>query len=449
MRMTQCFLKSTLVGAVACLALAAHSQGVTAPSPAVPPASIRQADFIVAVVNSEPITNHEVQSRIARIQQQASQQGGRPPPRDELARQVLDRLIVERAQIQLAREVGVRVDDAAIDLAEQNVARQNRVDTAELRLRLKRDGIPVAQFRGEIRDQILLSRLREREVDAKVKVSDVEAEQFLREQELASTSAPTEINLAQILVSVREDATPEQVAARKVRAEEVLKRARAGEDFAALAIAFSDAPERAGGGELGLRSPDRYPSLFVDTVVPLRTGGISELVRSGAGWHILKVLEKRQSGIAGMSVTQNHARHILLRLGPQLTEADARERLTDMKRRIESGQADFASLARASSQDGSAPQGGDLGWSNPGQFVPEFEEALDGMRPGDLSDPLVSRFGVHLIQLIERRQYALNPREQREMARGLVREKKVEEAYVDWLQDVRARAYVELREPPQ
>ncbi len=450
MRITQGFLRSTLAGVLVCTGIAAHAQNrapAAASSPS--PAPSRQADFIVAVVNSEPITNHDVQSRIERIAQQASQQGARLPPRDEMAKQVLDRLILERAQLQLAKENGLRADEAAIDLAEQNVARQNKVDVAELRRRLARDGVPLAQFRGEIRDQILVSRLRERELDARVKVSDVDVEQFLREQASAPDTQPTELNLAQILVTVPEDATPEQAAAREARAREVLRRLRAGEDFATLARSFSDAAERDAGGELGLRSVDRYPTLFLDAVAPLAVGAVSEPVRSGAGWHILKVLDKRTAGAAMMTVPQSHARHILLRLGPQLDEATARERLADMKRRIESGQADFAALARASSQDGSAAEGGDLGWSNTGQFVPEFEEVVDSLRPGQISDPLLSRFGMHLIQLIERRQYTLTPREQREMARGLVRERKLEEAYTSWIQDVRARAYVELREPPQ
>ncbi|KQP21562.1 peptidylprolyl isomerase [Pseudorhodoferax sp. Leaf267] len=419
----------------------AHAQGAAS-------SAARQSDFIVAVVNSEPITNQEVQRRIVRVTQQIQQQGGRVPPQAELARQVLESLIVERAQLQLARELGIRADEASIDQGEQNVARQNQVDVAELRRRLARDGMTPAQFRNEIRDQILLTRVRDRELESRVKVSDADVEQYLREHATAPSAAPSELNLAQVLVAVPENATPQQVAERQARAQDVLRRARAGEDFAALARAYSDAPEASAGGALGLRTADRYPDLFLEATAAVPTGGISEPVRSGAGFHVLKVIEKRQAGPA-QTIAQQHARHILLRVGPQLTEAAARERLATMKRRIEAGQADFAALARASSQDGSAAEGGDLGWSSPGQFVPEFEDVLDSLQPGQLSDPLVSRFGVHLIQLIERRQYKLSPREQREMARSMVRESRMDEAYRSWLQEVRARAYVEMRDAPQ
>lgn len=416
--------------------------------PAQAQGAARASDFIVAVVNSEPITNLEVQRRIARMAQQLRQQGGRMPTQAELSRQALESLVVERAQLQQAREAGLKVDEAAINLAEQNVARQNSIDVPELRRRIERDGMTSTQFRNELRDQILMSRLRDRELDSRVRVSDAEVEQYLREQTDAAPAAPSEINLAQVLVAVPENATPQQVAERLARAQDLEKRARAGEDFAALARSFSDGTDAAAGGEMGLRSPDRYPELFLQATAQLPAGGITAPVRSGAGFHILKVVEKRQGGML-QSITQQHARHILLRIDAQQTEANARERLATMRRRIEAGQADFAALAQASSQDGSAVQGGDLGWSNPGQFVPEFEEVLDALRPGEISEPIVSRFGVHLIQLLERRQYQLNPREQREVARNMVRERKMDEAYRSWLQELRGRAYVELRQAPQ
>ncbi|RCW66658.1 peptidylprolyl isomerase [Pseudorhodoferax soli] len=416
--------------------------------PALAQGGARASDFIVAVVNSEPITNLEVQRRTVRVAQQLRQQGGRMPTQAELSRQVLESLVIERAQLQQAREMGLKVDEAAINLAEQNVARQNQIDVAELRRRIALDGMTSTQFRNDLRDQILMSRLRDRELDSRVRVSDAEVEQYLREQTDVAPAAPTEINLAQVLVAVPENATPQQVAERLARAQDVEKRARAGEDFAALARSFSDGTDAAAGGEMGLRSPDRYPELFLQATAQLAAGGITAPVRSGAGFHILKVIDKRQGGVL-QSITQQHARHILLRLDAQQTEANARERLATMRRRIEAGQADFAALAQASSQDGSAAQGGDLGWSNPGQFVPEFEEVLDALRPGEISEPIVSRFGVHLIQLLERRQYQLNPREQREVARNMVRERKMDEAYRSWLQELRGRAYVELRQAPQ
>jgi peptidyl-prolyl cis-trans isomerase SurA len=412
----------------------------------------RPADFIVAVVNSEPITNNEVRLRLLRYEQQLTQQGSPLPPRNQLAREVLERLITEKAQLQLARETGVRADDATIDLAEQNVARQNNVSVAELRRRLVADGMDVAQFREDLRNQVLLQRLRDRELATRVSVSEGDIDAFLREQEQGTGSAApsTEINLAHILVAVPENAPAGQVAQLQAKAQRLLERARAGEDFAKLARENSDAPgAAANGGQVGLRPADRYPPLFVEATQKLKEGDISDLVRSAAGFHIIKVVEKRQASRSAITVTQSHARHILLRPNAQLTEAQAIARLADFKRRIQAGQADFATLARENSQDASARNGGDLGWSSPGMFVPEFEEVLNALAPGQVSDPVVSRFGVHLIQLLERRQNTLSQREQREVARNLLKEKKLDEAYVQWAQEVRGRAYVEYRDPPQ
>ncbi|MGE0496567.1 MAG: peptidylprolyl isomerase [Ramlibacter sp.] len=419
------------------------------PAAAQPAAGPRLADYIVAVVNSEPITNNEVRSRLVRIEQQLAQQGGALPPRNVLARQVLERMISEKAQLQLARETGVKVDEVSVDQAEDNVARQNQITVPELHRRLAADGIPVSQFREELRNQLLLTRLRDREVEPRVKVTDLEVDQFIQEQKGSDDLATMELNLAQVLVAVPENATPAQVAALQARAAGVQARARAGEDFGKLAREFSDAPGAATSeGQMGLRPADRYPQIFVNAAQPLPEGGVSDVVRSGAGFHILKVVEKRQAGMPGVHVTQNHARHILLRPSAQLSESAARERLADFRKRIEAGTADFAQLARENSQDASARNGGDLGWANPGLFVPEFEDALADLKPGQISQPIVSRFGVHLIQLLERRQTTLSQREQREIARNLVREKKLDEAYANWAQEVRGRAYVELREPP-
>jgi peptidyl-prolyl cis-trans isomerase SurA len=236
----------------------------------------------------------------------------------------------------------------------------------------------------------------------------------------------------------------------QARAQRVLERVRAGEDFAALAKELSDSSDKTAGGQLGLRSATRYPQLFVDATQNLNTGDVTTaLVRSGAGFHILKVIEKRAAGLPAMTVVQSRARHILLRTSPQVTEAAARAKLEDIRKRVVAGQGDFAALARENSQDGSAAQGGDLGWANPGQFVPEFEEAMNALAPGQVSPPVTSRFGVHLIQLTARRNVALSPREQREAVRGMLRESRLEEAYGTWERDVRARAYVDLREPPQ
>ena len=413
--------------------------------PATP--AVSQADFIVAVVNSEPITSSEVQAQVKPILQQFAQQGRATPPLADLQRQVLERLIMERAQLQLAASSGMRVDEVAIDQAEQNVARQNQIDVPELRRRVLADGLAMSQFRQRLRNQLLLMRLREREVESRVRVTDLEVEQYLREQS-AVDPATQPVHLAQILVAVPEAATAVQIAALENRAKSALARARAGQDFSALVAELSDAPDRANGGQMGLRTPDRYPSIFIEATQNLASGDISSLVRSGAGFHILKVIEKRNSGLPNMTVTQSRARHILLRPNANLTEKAAMEKLAEYKRRIVAGQADFAALARDNSQDSSAAQGGDLGWASPGMFVPEFEEVMNRLAPGQISEPLISRFGVHLIQLNERRQATLSQREQMETVRALLREKKIDEAYTIWAQDLRDRTYVEIREAP-
>lgn len=416
-------------------------------------AGTQQADFIVAVVNSEPITNNEVRTKLIRTEQQLRQRGEKLPPQAEVRRQILERLISDKAQLQLARESGLRVEDSAVEAAVQSVASQNQISVDELRRRLKAEGIDYNQFRAELRDELLVSRLRLREVEPKVKVTEQEIDQFLREQsgqtgpagELSSLA----LNLAEILVAVPENATPEQVAALQAKASQVMERARAGADFTALVNEFSSASARANGGQMGLRTADRYPTLFVDATRNLPVGGLAGPLRSGAGFHILKVIEKRRAGMPGLTITQTHVRHILLRPTPQLSEAAAVAKLAEFKKRILAGQADFATLARENSVDGSASEGGDLGWANPGMFVPEFETVMNSLAPNGISDPLVSRFGVHLIQVLGRRQTRLSEQEQREMARSALHDKKLEEAYTLWAQDVRGRAYVEYREPPQ
>lgn len=412
--------------------------------------AVRQADFIVAVVNSEPVTNHDVAVELQRMRQQYAQQRQALPDARELTRQVLERLINEKAQLQLARETGIKVDEPSVDQAEQSVALQNQLSVAELHRRIAQDGVDPKQFREQLRNQLLLTRLREREVEPKVRVSDLEVEQYLQEQ-LAASNVPANqlINIAQLLVAVPENASETQVATLQAKAQRALERARAGEDFTVLVRELSDAADRASGGQLGLRPADRYPALFLDATRSLAVGGISALVRSGAGFHVLKLVEKRNAGLPPMTITQSRARHILLRPNAQLSEAAARDRLNDFRRRIQTGQTDFATLARENSQDGSAEHGGDLGWAYPGQFVPEFEAVMNRLAPGQISEPLISRFGVHLIQLLERRNTTLGEREQREMVRNMLREKKLDEAYANWVRDVRARAYVEMREPPQ
>lgn len=410
--------------------------------------SVRSADFIVAVVNSEPVTNTEVRERMGRVAQAITEQGGQLPPENMLAAEVLERLILEKAQLQSAREQGMKVDDYAVEQAAQNVARQNGLSVEDMQVQLAADGISATRFREELRNQMLLQRLREREVDGRVRVSELDIDQYLQEQRDTGDTSSLVLNLGHVFIAVPEKAPASVVAEREARAREALEKVRAGQDFTAVVRAYSDAPEARDGGVLGQRPADQYPELFVQAVASAPRGAVVGPVRSGAGFHLLKVLERSQQGVASV-VTQHHARHILLRPSEQLTERMAAERLSDYRRRVQSGQASFQTLAREYSQDGSAAQGGDLGWAGPGMFVPEFEEVLRQLQPGEVSNPVVSRFGVHLIQLVDRRQARLTPREQRDMLRNVVREEKLEKAYGTWIQELRGRAYVEYRDPPQ
>ncbi|WP_439609771.1 peptidylprolyl isomerase [Hydrogenophaga sp.] len=407
------------------------------------------ADFIVALVNSEPVTNNEVRQRLLRVEQQIAQQGSAMPARELLVREVLEQIINERAQLQQATELGITVDEAAVTQAEQSIAAQNQLTPEALRRRIAAEGIDINRLRNDLRNQILLQRVRERQVDSRVRVTDADIDDFIREQQGNNDLSNLELNLAHVLVVVPEGASAERIQELQARAQGVADRARAGAEFAALAREFSEAPERTNGGLFGLRPATRLPTLFVEATRSLGTGAVAGPLRSPAGFHVLKVIEKRQSGVPDTVVTQTRARHILLRTSAQLSQADAVARLAGYRQQIASGQANFEALAREHSQDGSASQGGDLGWAGPGQFVPEFEQTMNALRPGEVSAPLVSRFGVHLIRVDERRQTTLSQREQRDIVRGMVREKKTEEALQAWGQDVRSRAYVEYRDAPQ
>ncbi|WP_137920400.1 peptidylprolyl isomerase [Hydrogenophaga sp. 2FB] len=440
-------------------ACAAQAQGLrpsgqlnlprNASAAAAPSGTQATADYIVALVNSEPITNNEVRQRLLRLEPQLRQQGGALPSRDVLAREVLEQIINERVQLQQATELGITVDEAAVTQAELSVAAQNQMTPEVLRRRLVTEGLDINRFRADLRQQLLLQRVRERQVETRVRVTEADIDDFIREQQGTGTVENLELNLGHVLVTVPEGASEQRVQELQARAQKAADQARAGGDFAAVAREFSDAPERESGGLFGMRAANRLPELFVNATRSLNVGGVAGPLRSPAGFHVLKVVDKRQAGMPGTAITQTRARHILLRTSAQLSEADAVARLATYRQQIASGQATFEALARENSQDGSASQGGDLGWANPGQFVPEFEQAMSDLKPGEMSAPLVSRFGVHLIRVEERRQSALSPREQREMVRGLVREKKVDEALTTWAQDVRGRAFVELREAPQ
>jgi peptidyl-prolyl cis-trans isomerase SurA len=404
-------------------------------------------DYIAAVVNQELVTAGEVERRIQRARVEAGRGNLRLPPDDELRRQVFDSLIDERVILSLARESGMRIDDTEVDRAMQSIAAQNQLSLDGLRSRLAAEGIDFGRFRANVRDQMMVERLREREVIRRIVVTDDEIDQFLQRQR-AARGGEVEINLAQIMVTVPEGADAATLAARRARIEAALARVRAGEDFAAVAREVSEDGNRERGGVIGLRPLSRLPELFVEGSKALQPGQVSpELLRSGAGFHVLKLLERRDG--AAPRVTQTRARHVLLRPSPQLSAEAATRRLAEYRQQIASGQRSFEEIARQYSEDSSAAEGGDLGWAAPGTMVPEFEQAMNALPLGGVSAPVISRFGAHLIQVLERREVEIDPRQLREQARNVLREQKFEQAYVDWTKELRSRAYVELREPPQ
>jgi len=403
-------------------------------------------DFIVSIVDSVPITNHDVTLRAQQLREQLKQQNRPVPEGADLLRAALERLIVEKALLQHAKETGLTIDDEAITQAEQRLAAQSQLTVEALHAKIKGEGSSVERLRQNLREQITLQRLTERNVPSRIKVSDVEVDQAVRERQNATLSTNPDIELGHVLIAVPEKATEAEVATLQSKAQTVVAKLKRGDDLARVAKEFSDGTERDKGGLMGLRAANRYPTLFMDATKNLNVGDVT-LVRSGAGFHVLKLVTKRASSV--LTVTQTHPRHILLRPGGQLSQTTARAQLAEYKRQIEAGKADFAKLAREHSQDASGPEGGDLGWVSPGMFVPEFEEVMNKLQLGQIADPTISRFGVHLIQVLERREAPISEREVREMARNSLREKKFDETYQLWAQEVRGRAYVEYRDSPQ
>ena len=429
------------------------SPSVAAPVPVVSangaaPAAI-QANYIVAIVNSEPITSTEVRARLIRYEQRLAALGAPMPSRIDLSKEVLEDVINEKIQLQRARDTNVRVDDRTIDAAVQNFANQNKVSVSELRARSSADGIGFTQIRSDIQNQLLVQKLRERDVLGNIDISDNEIEEFLKTATGSSQTGDLAIDIAQILVTVPENATASQTAALRERAQRIYNRAINGDDFFKLAQENSDAKDASTGGQMGLRSIERYPTLFAEAIKDKKVADIVGPIKSGAGFHVLQLLAKETQTASNLSVTQTNVRHILLKTGPSLTEAAAKVKLTSLKQQIESGKIDFASAAKANSQDASAAAGGALGWASPGLFVPEFENAMNALPVGKISEPVVSRFGVHLMIVDARKQTALSNSEQRETAKSALREKKFGDAYGNWIRDLRSNAYVEYRDPQQ
>jgi peptidyl-prolyl cis-trans isomerase SurA len=420
------------------LALAAFQASAQKPT-------LQPGDYIAAVVNQDVVAASEVVQRTERLRAEARQRGEVMPETAGLRKQALEALIEDRVLVTYARENGSRVDEAELDRVVANVAAQNKLTMDQLRERLRADGTDYKSFRENLRDQMMTERVREREVQGRIKVTDAEIDAYL-DKKRAELAAGGAINIAQVLVPVPEGAPDSVVAERRARAEAAMARIKGGEDFAKVAREVSEDSNKAKGGEIGLRPADRLPDVFVQAVKGLKTGEVApEMLRSGAGFHILKVVE-RQGGASLTQSLQTHARHILLRPSAQLSAEVAARRLAEYKRQIESGQVKFEDVARQYSEDGSAPEGGDLGWMGAGGFVPEFEEAMNALPLQGISGPVVSRFGVHLIQVLERRTVEIEMKQLREQARGALREQKYDEAYQEWVKDLRNKAFVEVRE---
>ena len=398
-------------------------------------------DHIVAVVNDEVITRQELSRRYDEVVQNLSRQNTPLPPRAVLEKQLLERMITDRALQQHARSTGIRVDPVQVERAIQRIAAQNKMDLAKMKSLLEKDGQSMEQFRENIRNEILIARARERDVDNKITVSDAEIEGYLETR--AQQGSDTEYNFAHILVTVPESASPEQIQERRARAQDIIEQLAKGGDFAQLSASYSDAPNALQGGNFGWRSSGQIPALFIDTLKLLQPGQVSPLLKSSNGFHILKLIDKRGSDVA-LSVTQTHARHILIKTNEITSEADARNRLLQLKERIDNG-VKFDELARLHSEDGSAAKGGDLGWLNPGDTVPEFQKAMDALQPGQVSEPIQSPFGWHLIQVLERRTQDVTQERQKFLARQALHERKADEAYQEWVRQIRDSAYVEYR----
>ena len=424
---------------------AASAAAATPNRPVVEQHQLKPGDYIAAIVNTDIVAASEVIQRTERMREEARQRG-QNVTNELLHKQALDSLIDERVVVTYARENGPRVDEPELDRVVANVATQNKLTMPELRQRLAAEGIDFKRFRENLRDQMLSERVREREVQGRIRITDGDIDKYLDERQ-AALQGRAQLNVAQILVPVPEGAGPVVLAERKARAESALARVKAGEDFAKVAREVSEDANKNRGGEIGLRGADKLPDVFVDAVKDLQPGEVRpELLRSEAGFHVMKLIE-RQTGKASINVVvQTRARHILLRPSEQLTPEQATRRLVEFKRAIESGRATFEQLARANSEDGSAQEGGDLGWVSPGGFVPEFEQAMDALPLKGISDPVPSRFGIHLIQVMERRDVVLDNKQLREQARNALRERKYDDAYNDWMKEMRARAFIETRE---
>lgn len=400
-------------------------------------------DKIIAVVDDNIITQIELDDRIKLIRQQIQQQGGQVPSNKVLQKQILERLIVEKLQLERARKTGIRVNDEMVNRVIANIARENRLSIEQFRNVLEKDGFQFADFRENIRREVTISRLRKMRVENKVNISEQEIENHLK-QHLEKNSANKEYRLSHILIATPEAATPAQIEATKAKAQKVMNELKLGADFAKTAIAESNDEKALKGGDLGWRKTAQLPTVLASAVQSMEKNDIQGPIRSASGFHIIKLKDKRSSNGSHM-INQTMTRHILIRPTQVLSREEARLRLEEIRERIVAG-ADFASIARASSDDkASAAEGGSLGWVSPGVMVPAFEDEINKLKPGEISQPFLSQFGWHIAQVLSRRKHDNSAQFYRSQAIQLIRKRKTEEAVQDWLRRIRAEAYVDYR----
>lgn len=404
-------------------------------------ARIVPLDRVVAVVNEEAITALELEGEIARNAQILRRQNTRVPNTEVFEKQVLERLIIQRVLLANAKSTGIRISDAELRAAMDRIAQDNKMTLDELRVEVERDGRTFTRFSEDVRGEMMIARLRDREVDGRLVVTEAEVQSFLARQEQLGADKDEEYNIAHILVSVPEQAPTPEVERRKARAEEALAQLRKGGDFAQVAASYSDAGDALQGGAMGWRATARLPTLFVETLRSLAVGAVGGPVRSPAGFHLIKLVDKRGAQTPTV-VRQSKVRHILVRLSEIVSEPDALNRLNDLKDRIDNG-AEFAALARLHSDDASAARGGELGWVSPGDTVPEFERAMNGAQIGKVTEPFRTPFGWHIVLVEERRDQDMSEDRSRMQARQAIRQRKSEQQWQDWVRYQRDRAYVE------
>ena len=407
-----------------------------------PAKSVVTVDRIVAIVNDEVITQNELGERTRLVIAQLRRAGGQLPSPDALQQQVLERMINDLVQVQLAKETGVKVDDATIEKTIQRIADDNNMSMTAFRQALERDGIRYARFREDMRNELVLARLREREVENAVVVTDAEVETELA-RAAKEIGGDTEFNIQHILVMVPQQATPDQIENRRRRALQALSDLRKGGTFPEASATYSDAPDALQGGNLGWRPAGRLPALFLEALEKLKPGEVSDVLRSPNGFHVVKLIERRGQAKAP-AINQTRARHVLIRTKEGTSEAEVRQRLSRLRERIVAGE-EFGEIAKVNSEDGTAAKGGDLGWISPGETVPEFERAMNALKIGEISPPVQSPFGWHLVQVLERRTEEMSEDRKKLAARQTVRARKADEAYQDWLRQARDRAFVETR----